>query len=330
MKTFLKKVIPSSWLDRGRALRRVVSRLSNDRQSRRRIAARRRSRTIRPDELVDLLGQAGVQPGKSAFVHSGLGRFNRVEGGAATVLEALSSAVGAGGNLLFPAFPPWLRTVSEATPFDARSTRSAMGELAEAFRQSPGVLRSMHPTHSVCARGPAAAWLVGGHELGPYPFGRESPFFRACSMDAIILAIGVDLNSVTSFHVYEDLLAGVIEWLPVYLPEPARFDMTHADGRTTSYLGFIHNVELAKRRDCERLRNALLDSGALTVVRTDLSALLGISARELVRTCLKELIAGRTIYGRYRLAPRECEQVARLLARLESPHGFAAAPRYPR
>lgn len=330
MKTFLKKVIPSSWLDRWRAWRRMVAKFSNDRQSRRRIAARRRSRTISPEEFVGLLKEAGIQSGSCVFVHSGLGRFNRVEGGAAAVLEALSSAVGVNGNLVFPAFPPWLRTVTEATPFDARSTRSAMGELAELFRKSPGVLRSMHPTHSVCARGPAAAWLVSDHESSPYAFGCRSPFFKACSLDAAILTIGVDLNSVTSFHIYEDLLADVIEWLPIYLPDPVRFAITDSAGRTTSYSGFIHNIELAKRRDCERLRDALLHSGSMTVVRTDLSALLGISARGLVRTCLKELMAGRTIYGRYRLAPRECEKVDRLLAGLESPDGFGAASGYPR
>lgn len=325
MKAFLKSVIPSPLLERWRACRRRISGFSSDRENRKRIAARRNSRTIQAGEFGKLLKDVGLASGGCAFVHSGIGRFNRVEGGAAAILAGLSAAVGDAGNLLFPAFPPWLRTVSEATPFDARSTRSAMGDLAEAFRQSPGVLRSLHPTHSVCARGPAAAWLVSGHESSPYPFGRGTPFFKACSMDALIVTIGVDLNSVTSFHIYEDLLAGVIEWLPVYLADPMKFEITDSAGRTSSYLGFVHNRELARQRDCERVRDALLASRALTVVETDLSVMLGLRARGLVRTCLSELLAGRTIYGRYVLPAAEREKVAQVLHALEQPNGFGTA-----
>jgi aminoglycoside 3-N-acetyltransferase len=324
MKAALKRLVPAAWLERWRAARRQLSKLSNDRDNKRRIAARRRSRTLDAGDLARLLEDVGVKPGSCVFVHSGISRFNRVEGGASGILDALSSAVGGSGNLMFPAFAPWLRTVSNATPFDAASTRSSMGELAEAFRRSPGVVRSLHPTHSVCARGPAADWLVRGHESSPYPFGRGTPFFKACSMDATLVAIGVDLNSVTSFHIYEDLLADVIEWLPIYLAGPMEFSITDAEGRATSYRGFVHNIEMARNRDCERLRNALLDSGSMKVVRTDMSGLLGISVRGLVRTCLRELLAGRTIYGPHRLPAADREKVAQLLAALERPDGFGA------
>ena len=325
MKTFLKRVLPDSALERWRAWRRLVSKNAVEKENLRRIAARRTSRTIGAGELAQLLREAGVSTGGCVFVHSGIGRFNRVEGGAAAILGALGASVGESGNVMFPAFPPWLRTVANAAPFDAATTRSAMGELAEAFRQSPGVVRSLHPTHSVCARGPEADWLARGHESSPYAFGRGSPFFKACSLDALIVTIGVDLNSVTAFHVCEDLLGGVIEGLPpIYLPEPVEFPLTDLAGRTTTYRGFVHDIELARVRDCERMRDALLAAGALKIVRTDMSALLGIGMRALVRVCLEELAAGRTIYGPCRMRARERKRVAQLLSVLEKPQGFEA------
>lgn len=324
MKALLKRLLPASALEQWRAWRRLVSKHAVEKENRRRIATRRASRTIGAGELAQHLRETGVRPGGCVFVHSGIGRFNRVEGGAAAILEALASSVGDSGNVMFPAFPPWQRTVANAAPFDAATTRSAMGELAEAFRQSPGVARSLHPTHSVCARGPAADWLTQGHESSPYAFGRGSPFFKACSMDALIVAIGVDLNSVTAFHISEDLLGGVIEGLSIYLPEPVEFSLTDAAGRTTPYRGFVHDIELARIRDCERMRGALLAAGAMKEVRTDMSALLGISMRGLVRVCLQELAAGRTIYGPCRLSARERERVEQLSSALERPEGFEA------
>jgi aminoglycoside 3-N-acetyltransferase len=186
-------------------------------------------------------------------------------------------------------------------------------------------VRSLHPTHSVCARGPAAGWLTQGHESSPYAFGRGSPFFKACSMDALIVTIGVDLNSVTAFHVDEGPARRRDRGTPaIYLPEPVAFALTDAAGRTTSYRGFVHDIELARIRDCERMRGALLAAGAMQEVRTDMSALLGISMRGLVRVCLAELAAGRTIYGPCRLSARERERVEQLSSALERPEGFEA------
>jgi aminoglycoside N3'-acetyltransferase len=143
-------------------------------------------------------------------------------------------------------------------------------------------------------------------------------------MDALIVTIGVDLNSVTAFHIFEDLLGGVIEGLPIYLPEPVEFSLTDFAGRTAPYRGFVHNIEMARIRDCERMRAALLASGAMKVVRTDMSAMLGISMRGLVRVCLEELASGRTIYGPCRVSARERERVTQLSSELQRPQGFEA------
>ncbi len=47
--------------------------------------------------------------------------------------------------------------------FDVKKTISQMGLLTELFRRKPGVKRSIHPTHSVCAYGLLAEEITKGH-----------------------------------------------------------------------------------------------------------------------------------------------------------------------
>ena len=109
------------------------------------------------------------------------------------------SYVSAGGDLVgyFTAHPR----------FDARRQPSQMGLLSEVFRRSPGVRRSLHPTHSICALGPRAEALTAEHHLGGTTFGARSPFARMAELDTVILGLGKPYYRVlTQTHVAEDLL----------------------------------------------------------------------------------------------------------------------------
>jgi hypothetical protein len=81
MKALLKRLLPAAALEQWRAWRRLASQHAVEKENSRRIALRRASRTIGAEELARLLREAGVRSGGCIFVHSGVSRFNRVEGG---------------------------------------------------------------------------------------------------------------------------------------------------------------------------------------------------------------------------------------------------------
>jgi len=74
--------------------------------------------------------------------------------------------------------------------FDARLTVSRMGLITEVFRRAPGVVRSVHPTHSVAVWGSRADAIVAGHELADTPCGRLTPYAKLLDYDGKILLAG--------------------------------------------------------------------------------------------------------------------------------------------
>jgi aminoglycoside 3-N-acetyltransferase len=91
--------------------------------------------------------------------------------------------------------------------FDVTKTVSEMGMLSELFRRTPGVKRSIHPTHSICALGPLAENLTGNHHLADTTFGEGTPFDEMIKHKTIILGIGTKSeNALTQIHTVEDIL----------------------------------------------------------------------------------------------------------------------------
>ena len=91
--------------------------------------------------------------------------------------------------------------------FDVRRTPSQMGLITELFRRRKGVLRSLHPTHSICASGPLAAELTSRHHLSPFFAGPCSPFGVMGRHDTVILGVGVEYyRSLTQVHAIEDAM----------------------------------------------------------------------------------------------------------------------------
>src|SRR5215831_12542887 len=112
----------------------------------------------------------GVRPGGSLMVHSSLSSLGYVPGGVTAVIEALQRAIGPRGTLAMPAHS-WERAGKGDFTFDVRKTPSCVGAISESFRKIPGVVRSLHPTHSVAALGPRAGFLTEGHENASTPCG---------------------------------------------------------------------------------------------------------------------------------------------------------------
>lgn len=157
--------------------------------------------TLTKAEILSGLRELGVRPGMVLMVHASLSALGQVEGGAATVIEALTEALGPTGTLAMPAFG------EPNEVFDVEASPASTGAVAEAFRRWPGVRRSLHPTHSVCALGPLADELVAGHIEETSPFSRTSPWGKIASHpQGYVLLLGVDQNSNMVLHVAEDIV----------------------------------------------------------------------------------------------------------------------------
>ncbi len=162
-----------------------------------------------PADLRRALRRLGVVPGDVLMVHSAFDRFSGFHGGPIDVVQVLQDAVGTTGTLLMPTIPFQGSAIDYARGdpvFDARHTVSRMGLITELFRRAPGVVRSLHPTHSVAAWGCRAETLVAGHEQAGTPCGRQTPYGRLLEHDGKILLAGVPANAMTfGYAVVEEL-----------------------------------------------------------------------------------------------------------------------------
>jgi aminoglycoside 3-N-acetyltransferase len=156
-------------------------------------------RTMIKDGLIQL----GVEPGDTLFVHSSLSSLGEVNGGAGTVIDALLDVIGDKGNLVLPTFT-FSFSDGRSTPYHPKRTASRVGHITEYFRFKKGVMRSMHPTHSVAAYGSQAAEIISEHQPTDSPCGKNSPFAKLLELRAKVIFLGGCLMSNTTLHAVED------------------------------------------------------------------------------------------------------------------------------
>ena len=151
----------------------------------------------------DLL-KLGLKSGDTVMMHSSFKSLGGIEGGAETVFRVLLDILGEDGTLMLPAFS--YATVNYENPnFDRAETPVCVGYLPEYFRtQVPGVIRSLHATHSCSAKGRLASMLCADHELDLTPVGEHSPLTKLPDVDGKILILGSPASSNTIMHGVEE------------------------------------------------------------------------------------------------------------------------------
>jgi len=165
------------------------------------------------EKLLTDLRTLGVKEGGIMLVHSSfkslgltnypqdtISAINKIE----IVINTLRAALGDNGTLLIPSLS-YASVPTENRVFDIRTTPSDVGAISEYFRTMPGVVRSMHPTHSVAAIGPLATAMTVNHEKDTTPVGENSPFRKLRDLGGQILMLGCSLCPNTSMHGVEEL-----------------------------------------------------------------------------------------------------------------------------
>lgn len=161
------------------------------------------------------------------------------------------------GTLVMPTMT-WRVVTPEQPFFDEMATVSHVGLIPELFRLHYATHRSLHPTHSVAARGRSAAELTATHHRGDTPCAMNSPYGIARGMAAHVLLLGVGLERCTAMHHAEEVVA-----IDTYVDPPEAAVLFHLRARD----GATHEMRLRRhlklRRDFPQFSPRLEARGLL-------------------------------------------------------------------
>jgi aminoglycoside 3-N-acetyltransferase len=245
-------------------LPRKVKRAVKGRLKQLRLSYARWRRACDAEGLLASLRRLGLREGDVVLVHSSFDRFEGFTGKPTEVIGALQQAVGPKGAVLMPTIPftgTAVAYVREHPVFDVRRTPSRMGILSELFRRMPGVLRSVHPTHSVAAWGEPARGLIADHHRAATPCGRGTPYHRLIEVGGRVLFLGTGIEPMTLFHAAEETLEPQMPFSP-FTAETFRLLSRTADGETVETKTRLFDPGVSRRRDITRLTPVLKQRGA--------------------------------------------------------------------
>ena len=162
--------------------------------------------------------------GDLVYVHSGMDGLN-LDFPFYRILFQIQEVIGAGGTVLFPTYPNHRMSsyeyLGQGQVFDVRRTPSYTGILTEFARRQRAAVRSLHPTKSVCAIGPAAREVTATHHLSPYPYDTGSPYYKLIAGGGKIIGLGATTNYISFGYCVDDALK---EKFPVRVYHDEIFD----------------------------------------------------------------------------------------------------------
>ena len=156
-----------------------------------------------------LVCDLNLREGDLVYVHSGADGLN-LRFPFYRILSLIQEVIGQRGTAIFPTYPnhrissyEWLRL---GNVFDVRRTPSYTGILTEFARRQRNAVRSLHPTKSVCAIGPAAKEITATHHLSPYPYDTCSPYYKLIEHEGKIIGLGTTTNYISFGYCVDDAL----------------------------------------------------------------------------------------------------------------------------
>lgn len=155
-------------------------------------------------QLKDQLESMGLKGDETILIHSSMKAIGAVDGGADTVLDAWMEYF-KDGLLLLPTHT-W-KTVNADNPvYNPYTTPSCVGLLTNMFMKRDGVIRSLHPTHSMSGYGKNAAEYLAGEEYNNTPCTPGGCYDRLKEVGGKVLLVGVSHERNTYIHSVEEVL----------------------------------------------------------------------------------------------------------------------------
>ena len=156
------------------------------------------------DALVKDIKNMGLSGKEAIMVHSSMKSIGEVEGGADTVVDAFMEYFKDG--LFMTPTHTWAQMSAEYSVFDPVIDPACVGIIPNVFRKREGVVRSLHPTHSIAAYGSNAAEYIKGEENATTPCPPGGCWDRLRKIDAKILLLGVTHGRNTFIHSVDEAL----------------------------------------------------------------------------------------------------------------------------
>ena len=156
------------------------------------------------EDFKSQLLELGLKAGDVVLMHSSM-KALKTNKSPIEFINDIISFLGSEGTLLIPGFS--FESVNAENPiFKAKETEPCVGLIPRTFFRIPGVTRSLHPTHSVCAFGKRAKELTSGHILDETPVGLYSPIMQMLDYNGKILFVGNILHACTFMHGVEEIV----------------------------------------------------------------------------------------------------------------------------
>lgn len=250
-------------------------------------------RSFTPEDLQRTLGELGIVHGDTVLVHSSFDAFEGFKGKPTDVISMLQSVVGDEGLLMMPTmmFSGTAVAFAKTNPlFDVARTPSRMGLLTELFRRSPGVVRSIHPTHPVAIWGHDANVVAAGHHLAGTPCGVGTPFEALLQRRGKIVLLGTDISVLTFFHMLEEILEQELPVSP-FTDEVFHLRSKTRDGQILDTNCRLFEPSVSRRRNLYKMVPYLKKSGAWREARVGglkIVVLAAADVDEVVRSMSKQ------------------------------------------
>jgi aminoglycoside 3-N-acetyltransferase len=247
MRKLLLKILPKAFIELYKSRKRSA-------KLKRRKQLEQNNQIITQKQIEEVLMNVGLKSGNVVMLHSSLSKIGFVQNGAETLINAFLQVIGEGGTLTMPAFPAigFNYDYLKSNPlFNINSTPSKTGIVTEVFRKMKGVKRSLHPTDSVCALGPQSDFITNTHFNQLTPYNANSPFYKLCELNAKIVLLGVDFNSLTNLHTLEDAVDDFK--FPVYHPHIFECEMINEKNEQLIMKTKCHDPKWSKQRKCNDL-----------------------------------------------------------------------------
>lgn len=215
------------------------------------------------ESLKEQLKEMGILPTDAVMVHSSMKSMGEVEGGADTVVDAFMEYLSNG--LFMTPTHTWAQMSEIYSTFDPKKEPACVGIIPNIFRTREGVVRSLHPTHSIAAYGKGAEEYIKGEEFATTPCPPGGCWDRLREIKAKILLIGVTHARNTYIHSVDEVFD-----VPERLTEkPTLMHIVMPDGKLKDVQMYRHynRVSAHISENFDKLGEAFYELGAAKKTR---------------------------------------------------------------